>query len=181
MGYFNPIPDENKFIDKYLKWLADIIVVIVLAIFVIHFFCYQADVVGNSMADELNNSERILVNKLSYEIGTPKRFDVIVFKNDDNVVVKRIIALPGERVKIENSTIYINGVAIEDPYFDGNYESGNATTESEVGPNEYFVMGDNRNVSEDSRFSYVGNVKYEDILGKAWFVSAPFDRLGFID
>lgn len=181
MGYFNPLPEKKTAIDFVLKTICDVIVVIALACFFIYFFCEKADVVGNSMSDEIVNGEVVLIDKMKYELREPKRFDVIVYKIDDNINIKRIIGLPGEKIKIVDSTIYIDGKAIEDKYFEGNYESGYVDTEIEIGPDEYFVMGDNRNVSEDSRFTYVGNIKYEDIIGCAWFVASPFNKLGFID
>ncbi len=181
MGYFNPIPNKNLFVDTILKTIIDILVVVLLAIFVIYFYCDKATIVGNSMSKELSNGEVVLINKLSYRVGTPDRFDVIAYKNDSGISVKRIIGLPGEKIQIIDSKIYVDGEVIEDIFFEGTFESGYVNNEMEIGPDEYFVMGDNRNVSEDSRFSYVGNVKYADILGKAWFIVAPFNRMGFVE
>lgn len=181
MGYFNPIPDKNLQVDVILKFVIDIIVVVTLAFFVIFFFCDKSTVIGSSMSTELSNGEVVLINKMAYRLGDPERFDVIVYKTENGTGIKRIIGLPGEKIKIEDSKIYINGELLEDEYFKDNYESGYAEKEIEIGPDEYFVMGDNRNVSEDSRFSYVGNIEYDDILGKAWFIASPFNRLGFID
>ena len=181
MGYFNPIPERNIFTDIILKWMADIIVVILIAVLFIIYYCDKAGVIGSSMSPELSNGETVLVDKLSYTLGEPERFDVIVYNTDSGTVVKRIIGLPGEKIKIIDSQIYINGKVLEDVYFEGKYESGNVNTEIEIGPDEYFVMGDNRNVSEDSRFSYVGNINIKDIIGIAWFVAAPFDKMGFIN
>ena len=181
MGYFNPIPERNIFTDIILKWITDIIVVILIAVLFIIYYCDKAQVVGNSMAPELSNEETILIDKLSYTLGQPERFDVIAYNSETGIIIKRIIGLPGEKIKIVDSKIYINGKELKDIYFEGKYESGNLSTEIEIGTDEYFVMGDSRNVSEDSRFSYVGNINIKDILGIAWFVAAPFDKMGFIE
>lgn len=181
MGYFNPMPDKNIYTDVILKFVMDIVVVIVFAFFIIFFFCDKATVVGNSMSPEFTNGEVVLINKMAYTIGSPKRFDIVVFENNNSTGIKRIIGLPGEKIKIVDSKIYINGELLQDTYFEDSYESGYADEEIEIGPDEYFVMGDNRNVSEDSRFSYVGNVKYSEIIGKVWFIASPFNRLGLTD
>ena len=186
MGYFNPIPDKNFAVDVVIKWIADILAVVVLALFAINLLCDKAVMVGNSMVGEINNSETVLINKFSYKAGDPKRFDVVVYKNDEgNILIKRIIGLPGEEIKISGSQIYIKNSdgeqKLQDNFFKGQYESGDVSEYVEIDSNEYFVMGDNRNVSEDSRFSYVGNVKKSQIIGKAWLIAAPFNRIGFIN
>lgn len=181
MGYFNPIPDKNIYTDIILKFVIDIIVVVTIAFFVIYYFGDKSTVIGSSMSSSLANGEVVLINKMAYNLDKPERFDIIVFKTENGTGIKRIIGLPGEKLKIEDSKIYINGELLKDKYFDENYESGYVSEEIEIGPDEYFVMGDNRNVSEDSRFSYVGNIKYEDIIGKVWFIVSPFNQIGFVD
>lgn len=186
MGYFNPIPEKNIFFDIILKWIVDVIAVIALAIFFVIYMCDTADMVGNSMAPVLNNGESVFINKIAYNLGSPERFDVIVFKNEDGKeTIKRIIGLPGEFIKIEDSKIYIKNdegeQVLEDAYFKEKYEPGYVTEYMEIPMGEYFVMGDSRNVSEDSRFAYVGNIKEDDILGQAWLIYSPFNRIGFID
>ena len=95
-------------------------------------------------------------------------------------MVKRVIGLPGEEIQIVDSKIYINGEEIEDRYCDGNFESGSASSTIKINDNEYFVMGDNRHLSQDSRFEYVGNIKRSDILGKAWLIISPFSKIRMI-
>ena len=186
MGYFNPRPDRNIFLDEILKWIIDIIAVIMMAVFFVIYMCDSADMIGNSMAPSLNNADKVLIDKISYSINSPERFDVIVYKDDEGKeTIKRIIGLPGEYIKIKNSVIYIKDEqgerVLEDIYFEEKYESGYADEYIEIPVGEYFVMGDSRNVSEDSRFEYVGNIKEENIVGRAWLISEPFNRIGLID
>ncbi|MBQ2745666.1 MAG: signal peptidase I [Lachnospiraceae bacterium] len=186
MSYFNPIPDKNFVLDVVLKWIIDIVAVIMFTVFIIIYLCDTADMTGNSMSPTLNNAENVLINKFSYELGEPERFDVIVFKNDDGgESIKRIIGLPGEEIKIEDSKIYIRNEegekVLEDIYFEGKYEPGYVDEYMEIPMGEYFVMGDSRNVSEDSRFEYVGNIRKEDIVGKVWMIYSPFNRIGLVD
>ena len=186
MGYFNPIPEKKFVLDEILKWIIDIVAVICLAAFLVIYMCDTAEMVGNSMAPAINNAEGVLINKIAYNIGSPERFDVIVLLDDEGrETIKRIIGLPGEQIKIVDSRIYIKNSdgeqVLEDIYFDEKYESGYVSEYVEIPMGEYFVMGDSRNVSEDSRFEYVGNIKEEDIIGKAWLIYSPFSRIGFID
>jgi len=169
---------KNLIFDVILKWVVDIILVVVFALFIINYYGESAVVSGNSMNPIVENEEMVLLDQLSYELKEPKRFDVIAYvSRSGDVSIKRIIGLPGETVQIIDNTIYIDGEEIEDKYFEGKFESGYVDEAIVIGDNEYFVMGDNRNVSEDSRFEYVGNISREDILGKIWFVCYPFNKL----
>ncbi len=184
MGFYNPRPEGNFVVDRIFKWIADVIVVVAIAVFFVIHLGEEMNIVGSSMSSSLNDGQVILIDRMSYKLRTPDRFDVIVYKSQttqDQYVVKRIIGLPGETVKIEDSKIYINGEELEDEYFKGAYESGYADKEIEIADDEYFVMGDNRNLSEDSRFEYIGNIDEEDIVGRAWLISAPFSEISFID
>ncbi len=173
--------EENKInfiFEVVLKWIIDILLVVVFSFFIINYYGYSVDVVGNSMNPIIENDEKVLVDKLSYELNEPKRFDVVVYKTrTGEVSIKRIIGLPGETIQIKDNVIYINGEVIEDKFYSGKYESGYTNEGIVIGDNEYFVMGDNRNVSEDSRFEYVGNINSEDIVGKAWFACYPLTKL----
>ena len=183
MDFYNPRPEGNFFVDKILKWITDVVVIVIIAVFFAIYLCDEATVVGSSMASSLEDGQVVLINKMAYKLTSPERYDVIVYKsktNDEKYVIKRIIGLPGEKVKIEDSKIYINGEAVEDEYFNGSYESGQASTEIELLEGEYFVLGDNRNLSEDSRFDYIGNIYEEDIVGKAWLIASPFNDISFV-
>lgn len=184
MGYFNPKPEKNILTDIILKWVADVVTVIALAVFLILFLGEKTDVVGNSMADQMKNGQTILIDKISYELRDIKRFDVIVYESgiagDEEYIIKRVIGLPGEEVQIVDSRLYINGEEMKDDYHKGNFESGYANQTIQLEDDEYFVMGDNRNLSQDSRFEYVGNVKKKNIVGRAWLIVSPFNKIGII-
>lgn len=180
MEFYNGMPDSNIFIDKILKWVVDIVSVIVLALFFITFFCEQTTVVGNSMSDILVNGDKVMINSLSYEISSPNRYDVVLFSkkdknSDETEYIKRIVGLPGETVQIINGRIYINDKELEfNKGKDGIVNPGLASDKIKLDYDEYFVIGDNWNNSEDSRSNTVSNVHKKEIKGKVWLVSWPF-------
>ncbi len=169
-----------------LRWALEIVLVIGLAFGSVWFFGQQVSTVGDSMKPELSNGDVVLVNRLSYNIFRPKRGDVIVFKpqgNENNhYYIKRIIGLPGETVQILENAIYIDGEKLEEKYetTDVTYV-GLAGDPITLGDDEYFVLGDDRQNSEDSRDLDVGNVKRSYIFGKAWFVLSPLSDFGFVN
>ncbi len=184
MGYYHPKPEKNIWTDMILKWIVDIVVVVALAGFVVLYLGQRATVVGNSMADDITSGQKILIDKISYQLRDIRRYDVIVYHSElsgeEEVVIKRVIGLPGEEIQIVDSRIYVDGVELEDKYYDGTFESGYVSETITIGENEYFVLGDNRNLSQDSRFEYVGNVKEEQIVGKAWLIISPFSEINLI-
>ena len=132
------------------------------------------------MTPLLKSEEVVLMNRLSYDFGNPDRFDVVVFQRDDKKAnVKRVIGLPGEEIQIKGGFIYINGKKLEAE--DGKLEqvalAGLAEEPVKLGEDEYFLLGDNRESSEDSRFSNVGNVHKDQILGKVWIRISPLTEL----
>ena len=186
MGYFNPIPDRKIVLDDILKWIIDVVAIMAVALFFVIYMCDTAKMIGNSMAPKLNNGESVLINKLSYTLSEPQRYDVVVFKDEEGkVTIKRIIGLPGEQIKIEDSKIYIKNkdgeMILEDKYCKEKFEPGYVSAYVKIPMGEYFVLGDSRNVSEDSRFQYVGNINGDNIIGKAWMIYSPFNRIGLID
>lgn len=148
-----------------------------MAIYVVQ----MTGVIGSSMEPELKDGQSVLVNKVIYLRKEPERFDVVVFRylyKDDEFYVKRIIGLPGETVQITDGEIYIDGSKLEDPF--ANTPILNARRADKpitLGAEEYFVIGDNRNFSSDSREYDVGNVKKVQILGKAFIKLWPLQRI----
>ncbi len=184
MSFYNPRPDKNMIVDVILKWVVDIIVIVAIAMFFLIYLGEETKIVGSSMASSLNDGQVVLIDRMKYKLSSPDRFDVIVYKSntiEGQYVIKRIIGLPGEKIKIEDSTIYIDGEELEDKYFDGTFENGYISDEIEIGSDEYFVMGDNRNLSEDSRFEYIGNINKSNIVGKAWLIASPFNEIDFVN
>ena len=134
------------------------------------------------MSPSLNAYDVVMVNQLSYDLGKPDRFDVVVFRREDGKAnIKRIIGLPGETVQIRGGQVYINGEVLPDERELGTVSlAGLAENPITLGEDEYFLLGDNQNSSEDSRFSNVGNVKEDQILGKVWFRIFPAINMGSI-
>ena len=152
---------------------------------VIHFVGQRTQVQGSSMEPKLSTEDNLIVDKISYRFHAPERFDIIVFPfqdEKDTYFIKRIIGLPGETVQIdEKGNIMIDGEILEEAY--GKeiiLNPGRAYEPIELDEDEYFVMGDNRNNSTDSRDPKVGNIKRENIIGRAWLRIWPFDKFGLI-
>ena len=149
---------------------------------IIHFVGQRTVVNGVSMQPTLSDGDNLIVDKLSYRFHDPDRFDIIVFHQEDGrYFIKRIIGLPGETVQILDGSVYINGEKLEEHY--GNEvmeEAGIAAEPVTLGVDEYFVLGDNRNNSKDSRSVDVGVVHGKDFVGRAWIRIWPFEKIGWI-
>lgn len=166
-------------------WAGEILLVMVVAVMLVSFVGFRITVVGASMSPTLESGEEILVNRFVYKIFSPKQNDLIVFLPNGNekshYYVKRVIAGPGDKVQIKDGVVYVNGEKFTEEAAVSNIENALlAENEITVGEDEYFVLGDNRNNSEDSRYASIGNVKKEHIVGKAWFVVSPWGKFGFI-
>lgn len=152
---------------------------IILAVILIRtFIVTPVRVNGTSMYSTLKNGEIMILNKLDYKFNDIKRFDIVVVKTSDNKIIKRVIGLPGETLKYENNTLYIDGVEVKEPYLKEKTEDFNI---NELGykkiPSDcYFVMGDNRNNSKDSRI--IGCVNKKQIQGSTKLVLFPFKSMG---
>lgn len=160
------------------------IAIIVLCMKVVPRYVIQRTIVdGDSMENTLINRENLLVEKVSYHFKEPERFDVIVFypygRDNEEYYIKRVIGLPGETVQIIGSDIYINGEILEENFGkDPITRAGIVEEPQTLGDDEYFVLGDNREVSQDSRYEEVGFVKKKNIEGKAILRIYPFDKFG---
>lgn len=171
---------RNKIIKEVIIWVVEIIAVILLAYLLVEYAVEKTTVVGESMETTLQEGDKIVINKLAYRFSKPKRFDVIVFKQSGKehsyYNIKRIIGLPGETVQIKDGVVYINEEPItEKSAVDAIKNPGLAVEPVTLEEKEYFVIGDNRNLSEDSRFANIGNVVFDDIIGKAWIRLKPFN------
>lgn len=175
--------EETNMLRRVIGWLVDIIVAITLAWFVVYGFGTQIRIVGQSMMPGLRENDVVLMNRLVYDLGSPKRFDVVVFEREDQKSnVKRIIGMPGEMVQIKNGTIFVNGERLETP--EGLEEvslAGLAENPVTLEDDEYFLLGDNRDGSEDSRFANIGNVKRKQIQGKIWLRLMPLIDIEFVE
>lgn len=166
-------------------WTVKLGLVCLFAFVYVWFFGQKVSTVGDSMNPVLSNGDAVLVNRIVYNAMRPRRGDVVVFKPGGNknshYYIKRIIGLPGETVEIIENGIFIDGERIEEEYETSEIsEVGIAAEKIELGENEYFVLGDDRENSVDSRSEDVGNVERKDIYGKAWFVVSPIKHIGFI-
>ena len=162
-------------------FLCYLVVVLLLTFLVVEFVGQRTVVSGSSMEETLTDGDNLIVDKIIYRFGEPRRFDIIVFeyqKEENTFYIKRVIGLPGETVQIaEDGTIYINGEELEESYGRAIMkDAGIAREPIQLKEDEYFVLGDNRNCSRDSRDSEVGPVKIDWILGKAWLRVYPFDN-----
>lgn len=160
--------------------------VLIAAYLLVHFVGQRTEVIGPSMEYTLMDRDNLIVDKISYRFGEPERFDIVVFPYplDRKVFyIKRIIGLPGETVQIlEDGTIFINGEKLTEVYGKETIlDPGRAIEPVVLSDDEYFVMGDNRNNSRDSRFEDVGNIKLSEFIGKAWIRIYPFKEFGRIE
>ena len=168
-----------------VKWVFELIVTLVFAVLVAISAFQTVTLQESAMEPTYSVGEKFFVNRALYKVSSPKRGDVIVFKTSASdsaaLHIRRVIGLPGETVQVKDGKIYINGKAYEEngayqDMTDGGLANSAITLES----GEYFVLGDNRNNSEDSRFSDIGNISKKYIVGKVWFTVSPKNKIGFI-
>jgi signal peptidase I len=182
---------KKKLNSKVLKDVFEMIVGGLAAIFLAFVIVYsvgmRTSVIGDSMEPVLYNGQEILMNRVVYRLTSPKRGDVIVFLPNGNehshYYVKRVVGLPGETIQIKEGRVYIDNVLLdEDESLDKMIDAGIAQNELTLAADEYFVLGDNRNSSEDSRSGNIGAVKKDDIVGKAWFhMGTEEESMGLIE
>lgn len=178
-------PEDVNIVKELLSLIVYIGIVVLLCYIIITYVGCRSRVDGNSMNPTLNNKDSLWVDKLSYTFGDPDRFDVIIFDYDeDTTYVKRVIGLPGETVRIDQKgQIFINEQLLVENYGLEPIKANNLGRANQpvlLGEDEYFVLGDNRNNSSDSRWADVGNVNKEDIVGKVICRIYPFKDFGFV-
>lgn len=176
----------RKILRNAAMFAACVVFAFCLATFINTHVAHQTTIAGESMSPSLKNNDSVIIEKLSYRWKDPERYDVIVFPIDKNPAedgdvyyIKRIIGLPGEVVQIINGIVYINGEELDGDNYseEGIIDPGIAQSPVQLGDDEYFVLGDNRNMSTDSRFQFVGMVKRKDIAGEAWCCIWPFSHI----
>lgn len=174
LSYINHEKSFNvNILYQVLQWVFLVFIAVFLGIAVIYAFGIRASVVGDSMEPVLSNGQKVLINKIAYQFSAPKQGDVIVFRPNGNenahLSVKRVVATPGDTVQIIQGKVVINGAVYVGDRADDTKDAGVAASEIVLGPDEYFVLGDNRRSSEDSRSANIGNISRGMIEGKAWY------------
>lgn len=170
---------------KRTGWMAlYIVLIIAFTWFVVTFVGQRTEVSGSSMETTLSDKDQLIVDKMTYRFRDPKRYDIVVFPyqyQDNTYYIKRIIGLPGETVQILSGMVYIDGMRLDEHYGNEIMENpGIAEEPLTLGEDEYFVLGDNRNNSSDSRASDVGLIHRKDLIGRAWIRVWPLSQIGVI-
>ena len=177
------INEDTAWLRRGIGWVVNIMVVLACAWFLVYGFGEQVRISGSSMQPVLDAEDVVLMNRLIYDVSSPQRFDIVVFEREDGRKnVKRVIGLPGEMVQIKNGSVYIDGSLLEAPDGLGQVSlAGRAEIPIQLEADEYFLLGDNRDSSEDSRFGNIGNVKADQIAGRVWLRVFPLLKLDLID
>lgn len=179
-----------RLVNNIFVFVVCILLAYFIASVVTHYVVHQTWVEGESMEPTLSDGDSIIIQKVSYYFANPKRYDVVVFpvalekedSREKTYYVKRVIGMPGETVQIWNGRVYIDDRELSgDTYcLSEILDAGNAISPITLGENEYFVLGDNRNMSTDSRSDFVGLVQRENIVGKVYMRIWPFSHWGLI-
>lgn len=177
---------QNGIVREILGWIVYIAVIIGLTYFIVTYIGQRTSVSGSSMEPMLSDGDNLIVDKISYRFNDPERYDIIVFPyqyEENTYYIKRIIGLPGETVQIIDGYTYINGELLEGDVYGAEVMDYGGIAEEPIvlGEEEYFVLGDNRNHSADSREPSVGVLTRDMLMGKAWVRIFPFDQVGVIE
>ena len=178
------VPKKVNVWKEILGWIIYIAVILGVTYLIITYVGQRTRVSGDSMEATLHSGDNLIVDKLSYHFREPERYEIIVFPyryEENTFYIKRIVGLPGDTVQIKEGYLYINGERSTEAYGLERMDSaGIAAEEIELGEDEYFVLGDNRNASSDSRNPSVGVLKRDEIIGRAWVRIWPLDNIGVI-
>lgn len=175
---------EKGILRELAGWIVYLLIIVGVTYLIITYVGQRTKVSGRSMETTLHDGDNLIVDKISYRFREPERFEIIVFPyqhKENTYYIKRIIGLPGETVQVIEGSVYINGELLDEHY--GNEPMENAWMAAEpitLGEDEYFVLGDNRNHSSDSRDPSVGILHREELLGRAWVRIWPLDKFGVI-
>lgn len=174
----------KSILKELMGWIVYIVIIVGLAWLIITFVGQRTQVSGSSMETTLSDGDQLIVDKISYRFRDPKRYDIVVFPyqyEENTYYIKRIIGLPGETVQVVDGYVCIDGERLDEHY--GNevmLDPGIAEEPITLGDDEYFVLGDNRNNSQDSRAANVGVIHRKDLLGRAWIRIWPLSEFGVI-
>lgn len=173
---------ENKNLRTFLEWIEIIVIALIITFIIKAFIGEVTVVVGSSMHPTLETGDRLVVNRIGYLLGEPKKGDVITFKySKDSNYIKRVIGVPGDSINIHDKKVFVNGKELDESYIaEKTLSGGDFEYPVKVTEDHYFVMGDNRNNSKDSRRRTVGLVDKKAIRGKAFLRIWPFNRVGII-
>ena len=176
-----PQPDGGPWLLRLLREVLETILPAILIALLINVFVGQATrVEGQSMEPSLHTDQRLVVEKLSYHFRGPQRFEIVVLKlpsQGDELLIKRVIGLPGETIEIHDGQVYVNGESLQESFVQGDTFPGRAESVI-VPPLHVYVLGDNRNHSNDSRS--FGPVPIENIVGRAWISYWPLEQVGLV-
>ena len=162
-------------------WLRDLVLSVGVSAFIIFFLYQPVRVEGTSMLPNLEDQDRLFINKLAFRVGEIQRGDVVVFlypRDETKSYIKRVVGLPGDRVRIDHGRVLVNGVLLREPYVPARFSDDRSEPEQVIPKHEFYVMGDHRSISSDSR--EFGPVDRDLIYGKAAFVYWPIDQAGVI-
>jgi signal peptidase I len=184
----HPVPVEGAGADGVSRtsgamhsWLRDLVAAVAISAFIIIFLYQPVRVEGTSMLPMLEDQDRLFINKIAYRMGDIHTGDVVVFqypRDHSKSYIKRVIALPGSRLRIDHGEVYVNGLRLPEPYVPNRFTDDRSQPEMVLSPHEYFVMGDHRSISSDSR--EFGPVDRSLIYGKAVFVYWPIEQVGVV-
>lgn len=181
-GATGEVPDTgNRPGIEVHSWLRDLVVSVAISAFIIVFLYQPVRVEGTSMLPMLEDQDRLFINKLAYRVGDIHEGDVVVFqypRDHTKSYIKRVIALPGDVFRIDHGRVYVNGKRLSEPYVPERYTDDRSQPEMVLPPHRYFLMGDHRSISSDSRD--FGSVDRDLIYGKAAFVYWPMEQVGVV-
>lgn len=177
----NELPEKTDGTNRTASWMRDVIISVSISVFIIMFLYQPVRVEGTSMLPMLEDQDRLFINKIAYRVGDIHRGDVVVFqfpRDHTKSYIKRVVALPGDRLRIDHGKVFVNGEVIFEKYVPVRFADTRSQPETEIPAGDFWVMGDHRSISSDSRD--FGPVDRHLIYGRAAFVYWPFDQAGVV-